>query len=65
MTIEQKAAIAVFQKLGFRVEGLLRNHVRDREGAAHELVLMAHETQEFSDQMRAYGFEEGFPDGAE
>ncbi len=65
MTIEQKAAIAVFQKLGFRVEGLLRNHVRDREGAAHDLVLMAHETQEFSDQMRAYGFEEGFPDGAE
>ncbi len=65
MTIEQKGAIAVFQKLGFRVEGLLRNHVRDRNGASHDLVMMAHETAEFYDQMRAYGFEEGFPDGGE
>jgi L-amino acid N-acyltransferase YncA len=58
MTIEQKAAIAVFQKLGFRVEGLMRNHVRDRAGNAHDLVLMAHDTGEFYDQMRAYGFED-------
>lgn len=58
MTIEQKAAIAVFQKLGFRVEGLLRNHVRDREGTPHDLVLMGHDTHEFHDQMSAYGFEE-------
>ena len=58
MTSEQKGAIAVFQKLGFRVEGLLRCHVRDREGNAHDLVLMGHETQDFYEQMRAYGFEE-------
>jgi RimJ/RimL family protein N-acetyltransferase len=65
MTIEQKAAIAVFQKLGFRVEGLLRNHVRDRAGATHDLVLMAHETQEFAEQMQASGFEADFTDGVE
>ncbi|HZU78151.1 MAG TPA: GNAT family protein [Dehalococcoidia bacterium] len=58
MTIEQKGALAVFQKLGFRVEGLLRNHVRDRAGKPHDLVLMGHETREFYDQMRAYGYEE-------
>jgi RimJ/RimL family protein N-acetyltransferase len=64
MTIEQKGAIAVFQKLGFRVEGLLRNHVRDQAGEKHDLVLMGHETQEFYDQMRAYGYtdELGVPD---
>jgi RimJ/RimL family protein N-acetyltransferase len=60
MTIEQKGAIAVFQKLGFRVEGLLRNHVRDRRGEPRDLVLMAHDTQEFYEQMQAYGFGEEF-----
>ena len=60
MTIEQKAAIAVFQKLGFHVEGLLRNHVRDRAGATHDLVLMGQDTHEFAQQMQAYGFEDGF-----
>jgi RimJ/RimL family protein N-acetyltransferase len=64
MTIEQKAAIAVFQKLGFTVEGLLRNHVRDRAGMPHDLVLMGHDTQEFYDQMRAYGVAEEFGDGS-
>ncbi len=63
MTIEQKAAIAVFQKLGFRVEGLLRNHVRDRAGAPHDLVLMGHETQEFYEQMQAYGLSDQFAEG--
>jgi len=65
MTIEQKPAIGVFQKLGFRVEGLLRNHVRDREGVPHDLVLMGHETQEFYEQMRAYGIAEQFGDAGE
>jgi RimJ/RimL family protein N-acetyltransferase len=63
MTIEQKPAIAVFQKLGFSVEGLLRNHVRDQAGATHDLVLMGHDTQEFYEQMRAYGIAEEFGDG--
>ena len=27
-------------------------------GATHDLVLMGHDTQEFYDQIRAYGFEE-------
>lgn len=58
MTIEQKGAISVFQKLGFRVEGLLRNHVRDRAGEKHDLVLMGHETREFYDQMRSYGYDD-------
>ncbi len=57
MTIEQKAAIAVFQKLGFRVEGLLRYHVRDQSGEKHDLVLMGHETREFHDQMSAFGYD--------
>ena len=55
MTPDQKGAIAVFQKLGFRVEGLLRDHVRDRRGAKRDLILMAHETSSAADLLDKYG----------
>lgn len=32
MTVDQVAAIAVFEELGFRAEALLRDHVKDRDG---------------------------------
>ena len=55
MTPDQKGAITVFQKLGFRVEGLLRDHVRDRRGAKRDLILMAHETSSAADLLDKYG----------
>jgi L-amino acid N-acyltransferase YncA len=39
---DQEGAVAMFQSLGFQAEGLLRDHVRDREGALRDLVLLAH-----------------------
>src|SRR6516162_11605700 len=32
MTVDQQAAIALFESLGFKAEALLRNHVRDVDG---------------------------------
>jgi L-amino acid N-acyltransferase YncA len=55
MTPDQKGAINVFQRLGFRVEGLLRDHVRDQHGQKHDLVLMAHEVQDATDYLRRWG----------
>jgi L-amino acid N-acyltransferase YncA len=55
MTPDQKAAVNVFQKLGFRVEGLLRDQVRDRRGAKHDVVVMAHDVQEAADRLRQWG----------
>lgn len=55
MTPDQKGAINVFQKLGFRVEGLLRDHVRDRKGGKHDLVVMAHDVEDESDLLAQYG----------
>ena len=46
MTVDQQGAIAVFESLGFRAEALLRNHVRDRDGKAHDLVLLGHDVAE-------------------
>lgn len=55
MTPDQKGAINVFQKLGFRVEGLFRDHVRDRRGQKRDLVVMAHEVHDANDQLAQWG----------
>jgi L-amino acid N-acyltransferase YncA len=55
MTVDQAAAIALFEELGFRAEALLRKHVRDRDGRLHDLVLMSHDVREFHATLHAYG----------
>jgi RimJ/RimL family protein N-acetyltransferase len=55
MTLDQKAAIAVFEGLGFRPEALLRDHVRDHEGEKHDLLILSHEVARFQAQHYAYG----------
>jgi RimJ/RimL family protein N-acetyltransferase len=55
MTPDQKGAITVFQKLGFRIEGLLRDHVRDRRGEKRDLIVMAHEVHSANDQLAQWG----------
>jgi GNAT superfamily N-acetyltransferase len=39
---DQEGAVAMFLGLGFQAEGLLRDHVRDRDGQLRDLVLLAH-----------------------
>jgi L-amino acid N-acyltransferase YncA len=39
---DQDGAVAMFAALGFHAEGLLRDHVRDRDGQLRDLVLLAH-----------------------
>ena len=58
MTIDQKGAIATFEELGFRPEALLRDHVKDRNGEKHDLLVYSHDVQEFQSQMDAYGMSE-------
>jgi L-amino acid N-acyltransferase YncA len=63
MTPDQKGAISMFQKLGFRVEGVLRDHVRDRKGTKHDIVLMAHEVHEAGDQLQRWGVADAVAEG--
>lgn len=58
MTVDQKGAIAVFEGMGFRPEALLRNHVKDRAGSKHDLLIMSHDVAQFRAQMDAYGMTE-------
>jgi RimJ/RimL family protein N-acetyltransferase len=58
MTIDQKGAIATFEQLGFKAEALLRDHVKDRRGDKHDLLVYSHDVAEFQSQMDAYGLSE-------
>jgi len=42
MLEEQSAGRAIFERLGFQVEGTFGCHVRDREGQCHNLIVMAY-----------------------
>jgi L-amino acid N-acyltransferase YncA len=58
MTLDQKGAIATFEQLGFKPEALLRDHVRDRRGEKHDLLVYSHDVAAFQSQMDAYGVSE-------
>ena len=55
MTIDQQGAIAVFESLGFRSEGLLREQVQDRDGKRHDIVILSHDVAKVLGAMTAYG----------
>lgn len=58
MTLDQKGAISTFESLGFRPEALLRDHVKDRQGGRHDLLVLSHEVKRFQAQRAAYGVPE-------
>jgi RimJ/RimL family protein N-acetyltransferase len=58
MTIDQRAAIALFESLGFKAEALLRDHVRDIDGKKHDIVVLGHNIAQFSAQLEAFGLPE-------
>jgi len=55
MTVDQQAAIALFESLGFKAEALLRDHVRDVDGKKHDIVVLGHNVAQFAAHMEAYG----------
>jgi RimJ/RimL family protein N-acetyltransferase len=55
MTVDQQAAIALFESLGFKAEALLRDHVRDIDGKTHDIVVLGHNVSQVRAQMEAYG----------
>ena len=64
MTPDQQGAITVFQKLGFRIEGLLRDQVRDRRGQKHDVIVMAHEVRAANEQLAHLGITEAVSEDA-
>ncbi len=57
MTIDQKGARALFEELGFKNEAILKDNVKDMDGAYHDLLLMAVNVDAFLAQRQAYGLQ--------
>lgn len=57
MTTRQTGAIAIFEDLGFRPEALLREHVADRGGAFHDLIVMSHDIGDVATRHSLYGLD--------
>lgn len=55
MTVDQQAAIAVFEELGFRPEAMLSEHVRDRDGNKHDVALLSHDVNRFLARLETFG----------
>ena len=58
MTVDQRAAIALFESLGFKAEALLRDHVRDIDGKKHDIIVLGHNIAQFAAQLEAFGLPE-------
>ena len=58
MTIDQQGAISTFEQLGFKAEALLRDHVKDRTGHKHDLLVYSHDVAGFQSQLDAFGISE-------
>ncbi|HSB12799.1 MAG TPA: GNAT family N-acetyltransferase [Blastocatellia bacterium] len=43
MAADQKGALQVFERLGFKAEALLADFVIDRDGKTHDLIVMTHD----------------------
>lgn len=57
MTVDQRAAVALFEELGFRAEAVLRNHVKDREWRAHDLALLSHDVAAVQSRLQVLGLD--------
>lgn len=47
MTADQTGALRLFKRVGFQSEAILRDHIRDREGEPHDLIILGHDTAVF------------------
>lgn len=55
MTPDQAGAVTVFETMGYRAEALLRDHVKDRDGTKHDLVILGLDVERFRARAAAFG----------
>ncbi|MBY0583585.1 MAG: GNAT family N-acetyltransferase [Sphingomonas sp.] len=58
MTPDQTGSVALFESLGFRGEAMLRDHVRDRAGQMHDLVILSYNAAATAARHQAFGWNE-------
>jgi len=55
MTPDQTGARTLFEEMGFKPEALLKDHIKDRNGDYHDLLVMAVIVETFLAQRAAFG----------
>jgi L-amino acid N-acyltransferase YncA len=55
---EQDGTVAMFEALGFQPEAMLRDHVRDRDGGHHDLIVLAHAIEDQRAALAVTGIDE-------
>jgi ribosomal protein S18 acetylase RimI-like enzyme len=55
---EQEPTVAMFSKLGFEPEGLLKDQIRSQAGEFHDLLVLAHFVEPLWASMRTTGIED-------
>lgn len=58
VVVDAVPAIGMFEALGFEPEAMLRDHVRDKAGEVHDLVVLAHLVDRAWSGMTAAGLED-------
>ncbi|MCW2714923.1 MAG: Sortase-like acyltransferase [Frankiales bacterium] len=58
VVVDAVPAIGMFEALGFEPEALLRDHVRDKSGELHDLVVLAHLVEGTWSAMATVGLED-------
>ena len=58
VVLEQTAAAALFEDIGFEREAILRDHVEDRDGELRDLLVLAHFVDETREIMAAAGLDD-------
>ena len=58
VVVDAVPAIGMFEALGFEPEALLRDHVRDKSGELHDLVVLAHQVEGTWSAMATAGMDE-------
>jgi L-amino acid N-acyltransferase YncA len=62
---DQDGTVTMFETLGFRAEGLLQEHVRDRDGNLRDLIVLAHSLTDQASFMSAAGIDQALGLGAD
>jgi L-amino acid N-acyltransferase YncA len=60
MTLDQKSAAAVFEGLGFVIEAVLKEQVKDRSGRRHDVLILSCDAARMDARHAAYGLDEAF-----
>lgn len=58
MTPDQTGSVSLFESLGFRGEAMLRDHVRDRAGQHHDLVILSLRLGAVAASHQAFGWQD-------